>query len=438
MVTILLKVPAGTDYSLVVLSNDGTQGAVIEDISVNPGETAIVDIQPAVIQLTGQVRLNVLADSQPVINAEIILLDTGETTTTGVNGDAGFDNLPAGSYAIAIKSPDYINQYQTLVVTSGQLIDIGSIQLNKQKGSASGQIDVPGLDSLSNIPVYARSLEGDVFATLTDSSGIFHFNALPVEDGYSFIAIANDFRSTKVENINITTGVNSSVGVINLTPSITPVGSVTGYAYYSERAARPEHAGIIVSVEGTDKEGVTARDGAFVINGLAAGTYTLNFTDSNHETQTRVVTVVASAASNLQPVTLLARTGTLSGVILDNNAEPVSNVTVLLQELGIITITDASGNFVFANVPAGEYTQRITRDGYQGQQQHVIVPVDVNSNEGNLQMPAYIFNGSIALKGFVGDLSGVIISLVATGQTVLSDVNGDYLFSGIAPGNYQM
>ena len=434
------EVQAGTDYSVVVVSNDGTEGTVVEDISVNPGETANVVIEPADIQATGQVRLNVsdLANSQAIAGATVILLETGETALTSADGSVGFDNVPAGTYSIAVTSADYVNQTETVVVTAGSQTDLGSIQLNKQKGSASGQIDVSGLDSLSNILVYTRSLDGDVFTTLTDSSGIFRFNALPIGDSYSFIAFANDFRSTKVENIDIVVGDNASVGVINLTPSITPVGSITGHAYFSERTGQPRHAGIIVSVEGTDKEGVTARDGAFVINGLAAGTYTLNYTDSNHITQTKIVTVVATAASNLEPATLQVKTGTLTGTVLDSNNNPVSNADILLQELGITTVTDTSGNFTFTNAPSGEYTQVISKQGHQTQQQYAIVPVDSSIDQGTLVLPAYLFNGSITLQGSVSDQSGIIVSLLGTGQTVITDVTGNYLFAGIAPGSYQM
>lgn len=434
-----VEVPAGTDYTLVAVSNDGAQGTQISDIAVEPGSSASLTIEQADLSAVGSLRLKVidLANAQPIVGAEVVLLATGATTTTEADGSAGFDSLPEGTYAISVTAAGYISQYETLIISAASQTDIGNVQLNSQKGTASGQIEVFGLDNLSNIPVYARSLDGDVFATLTNSSGIFSFNALPVGEGYSFIAIANDFRSSKVDNITITTGNHANIGQITLTPTLTPVGSITGYAWYSERSGRPEHAGIIVSVEGTDKEGITARDGAFVINGLPSGSYTVNYTDSNHETVTRSVQVVASAATNLSPVTLTALTGTLSGSVLDDQGNTVASARLLLREQGLLTLSDSNGAFSFVDAPAGDYTLEISKEGYQTRVQSISVPRNASANLGALELLAYRFSGKVLLEGQT-DHAGVLLSISGSGQTVQSDSSGAFEFIGIPAGSYQL
>ncbi len=134
-------------------------------------------------------------------------------------------------------------------------------------------------------------------------------------NGYSFIAQANDFSADKITDVNITANTNTQVGSIELKAASAFVGSISGFAKFNDKlAVLNAHAGLLVAVEGTDKEAVTDRDGAFILNDLAPGRYTLNFTDSNYQTTTlENIRVVSTATTSLDPVALQLRTGQVSG-----------------------------------------------------------------------------------------------------------------------------
>ena len=61
---------------------------------------------------------------------------------------------------------------------------------------------------------------------------------------------------------------------------------------------------------------------------------------------------------------VFAISGKISGKITDSSNTPMIGVNVLVKELGIGTVSDASGDYVISNVPAGRYTVEVTYIGY--------------------------------------------------------------------------
>ncbi len=435
-----ISVPAGTDYELTYTTPDGSQGVQVANLAVEPGTDTPVIIEENSLQATGsvQVALQSLTNGTNLQDVRVVLLNGGIDTQTDVSGVAMLENLAPGQYTLMAHIDGYVSKTFSFNVASGVNTDLGILELNNQRGKASGTVQAFGLSSQANIIVYARDLQGTVYTTLTDSNGIFTFNALPVGMGYSFIAQANDFNSSKQDNIQIELGRTASVGNIELAPITSEVGSITGFAKFSElQNSQDVHAGIIVSVEGTDKEAITSRDGAYVINGLAAGTYTLNFTDSNHQTQTLQDVIVAKTTiSNLQPQSLISLTGSLSGKVVDANNSAIANATLLIQQTGVTVQTDANGAFTFSDVYAGDFTLAVSKDGYQGFT--TIVAVQANSTKalGDLNIDAFLINGNINLGGV--DHAGALVSIKGSAFTAVTDNNGDFTLSGMPAGDYEL
>ena len=57
---------------------------------------------------------------------------------------------------------------------------------------------------------------------------------------------------------------------------------------------------------------------------------------------------------------VFAISGKISGKITDSSNTPMIGVNVLVKELGIGTVSDASGDYVISNIPAGRYTVEVT------------------------------------------------------------------------------
>ncbi|RPJ24688.1 MAG: carboxypeptidase-like regulatory domain-containing protein, partial [Planctomycetaceae bacterium] len=86
-------------------------------------------------------------------------------------------------------------------------------------------------------------------------------------------------------------------------------------------------------------------------------------------------------------------TGKVSGRIENQRKEPVLAVTVFLEGTKLGANTNEQGQFTILNVPAGTYTVRLQRVGYEGKAiQGVVVssdqttPLNVVLNESAIQM----------------------------------------------------
>ncbi len=435
-----VEVPAGTDYSLIVNNTGSGTGSKIDDISVSPGEVLIQDITAAEQTLTGgaTLRISSLLTGNALEGATVTLLELSSEQQTNVEGIANFTDLPAGIYHIIVSHSDYVNKYLAFSVVSNQVTDLQTIELNNQKGSAVGQISSDSTAELANILVYVRSTDNSVYSTITNASGTFTFPALPVAEGYRFIIVSNLFDSAKSDEVSVLKNQTTIVETIELTERTDNLGTLTGYVKFAEKTELQEHAGILISIEGTDKEAISSRDGSFIINGLAAGTYQFNFTEANHQSTSQSIEITADTTVNLELVELTSLNGNLTGRIIDNNAQPLANVSVLIHETGEVTITDSSGNFIFSDHPIGTYTLITNNQGYGAIQIEITISQANTTTLDIIELTPFVFSGKISLGNQQADHSGVSITLSGTGLTEQTNDDGSFAFYAVEQGNYQL
>ncbi|WP_033076240.1 DUF7151 family protein [Thalassotalea sp. ND16A] len=435
------EIAAGTDYSLVMVDQTANAGVKIEELSVAAGETLTQNITAEEQTATGSVNITVasLSSGQVIEGAVVKVVELVEEQTTPISGNVEFTGLPEGTYTLVVSKNNFVSKQLNFSIVSGQATDLSSIELNNQKGSAAGQLTASENENLANVLVYARAVDNSVYSTITNTSGTFTFPALPVGDGYRFIVVSNYFDSAKSTAVNILRNQTAMVETFELSRRTVDTGSLTGFVKYSDKIHDMDHAGIIVSVEGTDKEAVSARDGSFVINNLTAGAYNLNFTDSNYQTITQSVEIVTGTVVNLELIKLNSLKGALVGTVTSNDDSPLAGVNVVIHETGQSTTSDAAGQFTFTNHPIGNYTLIASHAGYGSQQ------IDVAINQGetttlaeNILLTPFNFSGQISLGTEQTDHSGVTITLSGTGYTEQSNEDGSFAFYAIKPGNYQL
>ncbi|MEA3227748.1 MAG: carboxypeptidase regulatory-like domain-containing protein [Campylobacterota bacterium] len=346
---------ASGEYSLVYIDDATDEGVKIDDIYVAPNTTVTKDIVE--VKPNGSVTLTVasLQLGSNIENATIRVNELDITTTSSADGTATFKNLPEGAYSITISKDGYVSKYLSFIVTSAQETNLQTLELNNLKGALVGKVKVNGIDDLSNIIVYAKGLDGSLFTTFTDFNGNYSFNALSVGKGYSVLAYAHDFESSKVDSIDITADKTTTADDININRALTTVGSITGFARFSDREDM-NHAGIIVSIEGTDYEAITARDGSFILNNIPSGRYTLNILDSNYQTTTLKATkVIAGDTTTLLDIELLKVTGVVSGKVSLGNSTDNTGIKVSLIGTDLYTYTDSTGSWSMI-LPVGNYS----------------------------------------------------------------------------------
>ena len=434
-------VPSGTDYSLTYV-NDQNEGVKVDNLSLSPGQTLVQNIKSTELKPTGGLTLTIqsLRTGNVIQGATVRLHNLNQTDISDATGQVQIADLAEGTYAITIEAAGYVSKYQTVQVQSGQTITIPAIELNDKKGSLSGDVTVLGLSDYSNVIVYAQSQDGSIYTSLTNSTGSYRFNSLPIGSGYSVIASAHDYKTAKSDGITIEENLTQVAPSMTLERSHAAHGTLEGYARFAGRADMT-HAGIIVSIEGTSYEAITARDGSFVVNNLPAGAYTLNFTDSNYKAQTNQIEIVSGAATRLDDIELIANAGTVKGLVQDEVGSPITNALIQLQTPSKThtAFTDANGLYELSGVLTGSLTVQASKDGYSASE--TVSKLDTANQVLDLTSTPIVLTrltltGQIQLSGMT-DHSGVSVLLTGTDiPTTVTDQSGAFTLYGVKPGQY--
>ena len=141
-----------------------------------------------------------------------------------------------------------------------------------------------------------------------------------------------------------------------------------------EGAVNPFDFQVMASVTTEDGEISAYADetGAFVLNGVPAGTYTITFTPDPESgyipTTLEGVEVVNGQITNVGVVELDLALGSITGITVTADSSPLSGVTasVVVNGEAVSTTTNESGEFTLADIPVGIYTVTLTPDGASG------------------------------------------------------------------------
>ncbi|ENO1786748.1 carboxypeptidase regulatory-like domain-containing protein [Vibrio vulnificus] len=441
-----MSVPACSDYGLVVV--DASSQSVFRDkIGVGAGEAVVLpEVLPEELLPPGETKLVVmdLAKGTPISDALVLIQPLGISTTTDLDGVAHFSDIPAGQYGVIVEHSDYAGKYIAAVVESEKLTDLRHVELNGFKGNVTGQVTAESLENYANILVYAHAADGSVYTSMTNSAGTYRFSSIPAGEGYSLKVIASEFRPAKLDNIAVIANSTVAVETLHLKRTSLNEGAISGVVRLQSRAETMDHAGIIVSVEGTDKEAVTARDGSFVLSGLVPGAYSLNYTHAEHQSVNQSLDVFKGVTSQLDPLTLPSFAGSLSGTLLHNDQSPAAAVAVRLHPSGQTVVSGQDGQFVFTDIAMGKHLLLVELPGYRAVQQEVVVLNQDEHGETVIDAPLtlipYQFSGRVLASGKPLEGAKVVIrggQLVGDASTE-TDANGEFAFARLTGGNYQL
>ena len=210
--------------------------------------------------------------------------------------------------------------------------------------------------------------------------------------------------------------------------------------------------GITVSITGRqDDQEVTNDNGQYTFTGLRAGNYTVEITgfeatDVAFSATSSAVTVGAGQSKVWHFEGTYVRESAIAGqVSVEGNG--LSDVTVSLQGMGAddTEMTDAGGQFTFPNLRAGEYQLAISgfdarEYGFSTTSATVRLEHGRTANvpfEGIMLRTASIM-GQVSVEG--EGLEDVTVSLSGEGenQTRMTDESGQYTFSELPAGNFQV
>ncbi len=210
-----------------------------------------------------------------------------------------------------------------------------------------------------------------------------------------------------------------------------------------EEASARDHSGVTVEVEGEGVRTVTNRAGEFDLF-LNAGTYALVLTAPNHVRLVgEPIELSPGEERRLEdPFVLQSDPGEVRGVVLLEGAagDAHGDITVSLANTSATTTTDGSGAFRLDDVPAGVYTLRAARGGFDTQSVGGVV---VESHPPTVLDPITLAISRGGVRGAVGlaaspSAAGIAVELVDTAFRTLTNDAGDYRIDGIPVGEYTL
>ena len=383
------------------------------------------------------------------------------TTTTDANGNYVFSNLPPGSYKVTAVTP---SGYSATVAGAG------TTETDSSTGTAtSATLTNPGSSdmSLDFGFVLPRVSVGDFVWIDTDRDGVQDSGELGIAGVTVSITKADGSAVTDVSGnavTNTTTDANGNYVFSNLPPGSYKVSVVTptGYTATVTGAGTTEtdsSTGTATSVNlASDGASDATLDFGFVVPSVSVGNLVWIDTDRDG--------IKDGGESGIAGVNM-SITKADGSAVTDVYGNPVTTTT-----------TDASGNYLFANLPVGSYkVTAMTPSGYVSTTASVGSDRAVDSSTGNATSANLTTDGASDLTldfGFVvpsvsvgnlvwidtdvdgvqdvGELglAGVTMSITKADGSAVTDVfgnsvtttttdaNGNYVFANLPPGSYKV
>lgn len=394
------------------------------------------------------------------------LVGRGEGNKTGPDGSFTIDGLKPGNYMISAEHPDFARGSVTVTVRAGQGVMTVEILLG-QGGTVRGTVyNDDGRPEAGVKMGIVNPLLEYVAETISDASGRFEFTKIP-EGEYVIMRDIDDHRPSgmmKIVRVKVKEGEVTEVNLGEKKDGCRLYGVVMRYG---QPLARAWIQGCLIGQRTGTIEGViTAKadeQGRYEIRNVAPGMYMLEVSGS--DPHCRFIIHVEVGKASEQRFDIIFPEGVIRGSIRDGaTGSPVEGARVSLERvqdvgasilerygMGFDRISDASGSYVFENVPAGTYRVHAIASGYG---RATVENVRVAEGETVSGVDLFLSAGG-AVYGVVRDASGagipsamvflkdssgafVMIPTMGLGAAVATDENGRFTIVGLKPGKYDM
>ncbi|MBD3322642.1 MAG: TonB-dependent receptor plug domain-containing protein [Chitinivibrionales bacterium] len=328
-------------------------------------------------------------NDSPCIAALVYLEDTDIWTHTDLRGQFILENIPPGTYTLAISLSGYkearvedilvaagaASRFQISLYKSGPTAEEGGFIHGKVINERTG-------DPIEKVVVF---IEGTDFKAVSDSLGKYRIPFIP-EGTYTLIGTRRGFESVSIADIAIAPR-NVVQKRINLTPARrrfgayveqedVPSGILAGEVI-DFKTRRPV-AAANVYVKGTSSWAYTDANGHFALSDVPAGNRVVAISLTGYaDTEINDVTIAEDSTTDL---TIYLRDeggdqsledlenikfGSISGTVADEKSgEPLVGVPVFLEGTDFKTQSDSAGTYTLDSIPEGTYTMISLHKGY--------------------------------------------------------------------------
>lgn len=162
-----------------------------------------------------------------------------------------------------------------------------------------------------------------------------------------------------------------------------------------------------------------------------------------------LLAATASLADAQQPPA--QATGAIAGVVNDETGKPLAGARVSIEALAVQTITDSTGRFILAGLPARNVIVSFRQLGYRPAVASIDVPANQTLNLGISLVPlaeelsAIVVEAAILnqVAGRVVDendrpIADVTVDILGLNRRINTNENGQFLLTDLDPGSYVM
>jgi parallel beta-helix repeat protein len=309
-------------------------------------------------------------------------------------------------------------------------------------GLLAGMVRDPAGDPVDNVNIVLDSGAN----TSTGADGLYEFPPLP-PGTYAINASLAGWQTVNRQSITVSVGQTT---YINLTLDADSgfSGEVRGYVFGTVMDQAPTALlGAFISITG-GKTTTTDATGLFRIPAAPAGWVNITVSKAGYYDAAARAYVPPNGSSRWANVTLPAVSGAGNGSVAGQVWDAVTltlmgGVTVWVEDIpSISNVTDAYGNFVLLQVPAGNHTILASKSGFANGSTAAEVIAGKTS-----YVNFYMAGPTGGLGGLVGKvydiakktyLGGATVRIDGTFRIAGTDPVGDYRFENLTAGTYSV
>jgi hypothetical protein len=361
---------------------------------------------------TGQFTVMASIATYRGYHSTALLLPDGRVLSAG--GNVGGPNaqifsppyLFAGVRPAIVSAPTSTGYGQTVFIGSPDAASVSKVTLLRDASVTHTNNMSQGFLSLS------------FTQTSTGLNVVMPANANLAPPGYYMLFILNG------------AGVPSVGSIIQLSPSVASMGTVTGKVTNNQGSPI---SGASVSSSGNGA--ITGADGGYTLQ-LPPGDATLMASLAGYQSASVTVKVTANASTQagtlqIQPI----NPGNVTGTVVGSNGAALAGATVTAS--GVSTISVADGSYALNNLPAGPTQIVAALTGFQSGSASVTVVASATT----AAPPITLGSSSGAITGTVKSAAGAAISGASVGfggGTTTTNASGSYTLTGVPAGTVQL
>ena len=326
----------------------------------------------SLVQTGGSLKLRVQGpDGDPISDVSVSIADS-QTTTTDSEGIAQFGELSRGTYDVTVSREGYATRSTTVTVEDGQQ-QAREITLSRPEGSIVGVNGVPDeyQPGIEISPVVTVRNTGDSEATfeltMATPSGI-EAQTDPTQTvtlapgAETTIEYRTELYGTDTDRIVQFELATANGDVVDSTGKRVEYTDTVVAVQVLDSTETPVE-GAAVSVLSEPNSTQTNSDGRARLTSLVPGEHIVEITPPGITSGKQTVTINVAGGESTETTVQINRAGTISGTVVDETGDPLSDGLVTINEQSAFINEDGTFSFDIQFAAGKSYTVDVTQDG---------------------------------------------------------------------------